>query len=273
MPPLSVEDQDRNLRALCPQFRLVAHAGWIGIWEGTLRPICQTYRIRIVYFSRRFFDGWSLTNPYISVFVIDPPIGPDPRSTGEPPQHVYRLGCPPAFPRLCIYDPVEDDWWPSEYIVDRIIPWTIKWLFFHEEWVATGVWKGGGGHPELPAPCLRDEELNPEHCDPEDRARRERFRNAEFHRLGRKIGVFASSLLMEAASAGSFPPPSWQDLSGVTPADIQSHLASILLQVPQQAASSPWAWAPAMPPANSSTSMSPEDARFFLHSLALPSAA
>ena len=85
---------------------------------------------------------WDLENPYLSVFVIDPPIGPDPRGTGEPPRHVYRYGHPPAFPQLCIHDPVEDAWRPDEYIVDRIIPWTIKWLFFHEEWVASGEWKG-----------------------------------------------------------------------------------------------------------------------------------
>ena len=55
MPFLSVKEQDRRLRADCPQFALVAHAGWIGVWEGTVRPVCQTYRIRIVYFSRKFF--------------------------------------------------------------------------------------------------------------------------------------------------------------------------------------------------------------------------
>jgi hypothetical protein len=91
MLPLSIDEQDRKLRAKCPQFRLVAHGGWMGVWEGTLTPICQTYRVRLVYFSRRYFDGWHLNNPYISIFVIDPPIGPDPRGTGEPPQHVYRL--------------------------------------------------------------------------------------------------------------------------------------------------------------------------------------
>src|SRR5260370_22832888 len=147
MRPLSVEEQDWRLRAECPQFSIVANAGWIGIWEGTLRPICQAYRIRIVYFSRRRFGDWSLANPYVTVFVVDPPIGPDPRGTGEPPQHVYRYGDWPKFPALCIYDPVEDEWLPDEYIVDRIIPWTIKWLFFHEEWVASGDSKGRGRHP------------------------------------------------------------------------------------------------------------------------------
>lgn len=146
MGPLSVAEQDRKLRAECPQFRLVVNAGYVGIWEGTLRPICQTYRIRIVYFPRKFFDGWFLQNPYVSVFVIDPPIGPDPRGTGERPQHVYGLGYAPEFPRLCINDPIEDAWWSDEYIYKRIIPWTIKWLFFHEEWVASGEWNGGGKH-------------------------------------------------------------------------------------------------------------------------------
>jgi hypothetical protein len=256
MRPLSVEEQDRKLRAECPQFSLVAHASWIGVWDGTLTPICQTYRIRINYFSRRLFDGWSLQNPYVGVFVIDPPIGPDPRCTREPPQHVYRLGYPPAFPRLCIHDPVEDEWWPDEYIVDRIIPWTIKWLFFHEEWVATGEWKGGGRHPELPQPCLRNEGL-----DPDSRARPEQFRNAAFHSLGRKIGVFASSLLMEAASAASFPPLSWRDLSGASPAEIQLHLISTLLQVPRLGVYSPLAWVPGTRPPNFSTSTSVEDAK------------
>ena len=248
MRPLSVIGQDQKLRAECPQFHLVAHADWIGVWEGTLRPICQTYRVRIVYFSRRYFEGWHLDCPYVSVFVIDPPIGSDPRGTGEPAQHVYRLGYPPDRPRLCIHDPVDDEWWPDEYIVDRIIPWTIKWLFFHEEWVASGEWKGGGCHPEVPRPCPKTEDL-----DPESRARRERYCNAEFHRLGRRIGVFGSCLLMEAASAGSFPPPSWRALSGVTPAEAQSRLTSILLQAPRQAASSPWASAPDIQPGTSSS--------------------
>jgi hypothetical protein len=237
MLPLSIDEQDRKLRAKCPQFRLVAHRGWMGIWEGALTPICQTYRVRLVYFSRRYFDGWNLDNPYISIFVVDPPIGPYPRRTGEPPQHVYRLGHPPEFPRLCVYDPIDDDWCPTEYIVDRIIPWTIKWLFFHEEWVASGEWKGGGRHPEIPEPCLKDEGL-----DPESRAQRERFRNAEFHRLGRKIGVFASCPLMEAASAGSFQPLSWRNWSGVTPAEIPSRLASILSQEHRPEASSVLDW-------------------------------
>jgi len=258
MRPLSVEEQDHRLRAECPQFRLVAHAGWIGVWEGALRPICQTYRIRIVYFARRYFDEWDLMNHYVSVFVVDPPIGSDPRGTGEPPQHVYRWGHPPEFPELCIYDPKEDKWRPDEYIVARIIPWTIKWLFFHEEWVASGEWKGGGRHPEVTEPCPKDDDL-----DPESRDRRARFRTAEFHWLGRRIGVFASFPLMAAASAESSRQLSWRDWSDVTPADIRSQLISTLSPDPRLAASSRWVLAPDLAPASSLSFTSTAGARFF----------
>ena len=258
MRPLSVEEQDRRLRAQCPQFSLVANAGWIGVWEGTLRPVCQSYRIRILYFSRKYFPGWDLANHYIDITVLDPSIGPDPRGTGEKPQHVFSYKRSRAYPALCVFDPAEDGWYPSEPIVDRIIPWTIKWLFFHEEWVASGKWKGHGRHPEIPRPCLTQNDL-----DPESRARQEQFRNAEFHRLGRRIGTFASCPLMEAASAGSFPPPPWPLWNGLTPADVQSRISSILLQAPRQAASLPLVWEPASRPVNSSISTSDEDARSF----------
>lgn len=210
MRPLSVEEQDCRVRAEFPNFKLVLHGGWIGIWEGPLRPICQTYRVRIRYFSRRWFDGWQLANSYVSVTVLDPPVGPDPRGTGEPVPHVYRLGCPSAFPRLCVYGPAQDEWGPHECIADKIIPWILKWLLFYEDWVATGEWQGRGRHPEASGEpqCVIEDNLNPE-----SHARRARFRNAEFHRLGQKTGVFASLPLMAAASAGCFPPQCWQDWS------------------------------------------------------------
>jgi len=230
MLPLSVEEQDRLLRQHCPQFRLVAHAGWIGVWEGTLRPVCQEYRVRIVYYARKYFQHFTIANHRISIFVLDPEIGPDPRGTGEPPQHVYRLGHPPNRPALCIFDPRDDNWQPSEPIFERYIPWAIKWLFFHEDWVDTGVWRGGGRHPEVPqAPgeleCLTQEGLNPENP-----GRQGRSLSDDFFSLGRRIGVFASCLSMAAASVGSFRLPSLQDLNVPTPAEVQSEITSILSQ-------------------------------------------
>jgi hypothetical protein len=29
------------------------------------------------------------------------------------------------------------------------LPWAAIWLFYFEEWLASGEWKGGGEHPHL----------------------------------------------------------------------------------------------------------------------------
>src|SRR5687767_7399180 len=113
MRPISVQEQDQRLRASCPEFKLVLNAEWIGIWEGPLTPICQTYRVRIVYFTRRDFGTWWLTNAYASVTVLDPPLGTDPRGTGERVPHSYALHAKLGSPRLCLYDPVQREWQPD----------------------------------------------------------------------------------------------------------------------------------------------------------------
>jgi hypothetical protein len=245
MPWPTVEEQDAAIRRDFPEFRLTAGAGWIGIWEGPVRPISKTYCIRIVFFRKRFFDGWTLEDPYVSVFVIDPLIGAEAIKEERLLPHIYRNEQRPEYPRLCLYDPKEMFWAPERFIAETVIPWASQWLFFYEYWQITGEFKGPGRHPER----RRDRcQTTDEDLDPETRARRERFRNAEFHRLGRKIGVFASFPLMAAASAGSFPPRSWQDLNDATPEEIQSHLTSILSPALQPAESLPSGWEPATPP-------------------------
>ena len=86
---LSVEEQDRQIRAVFPNFKLTLNASWMGVWEGPLTPIMRPYRIRVTYFRRRLFESWSLTNVYAAVQVVDPVIGLDPRGTGDWPPHIY----------------------------------------------------------------------------------------------------------------------------------------------------------------------------------------
>ena len=45
---------------------------------------------------------------------------------------------PLEFPPLCLYDPAQREWSPNMFIADTIIPWTIKWLLFFEDWLGTG---------------------------------------------------------------------------------------------------------------------------------------
>lgn len=252
MTPLPVEAQDRRIKALYPDFRSVAVTDWIGIWEGELRPITQPYRIGILYFSRAVFDFGILTNPYVTVKVRDPAIGPDPRGTGEPPPHVYALGHPPAFPALCLYDPREDEWAPDHFVAETIIPWTVEWLYWFEVWLLTGEWRGGGRHPERrpSTPCQSTEDSNPESAAPQALRL-----PAEFNRLGRLTGTFASFPLMAAASAGSFPPRSWRNWSMPTLAAVLSESISTSLSEPPPAEFSPLASGRDTPPAISAISI------------------
>jgi len=49
--------------------------------------------------------------------------------------------------KLCLYRPKFGEWEPAMFLSETIIPWTILWLFFFEEWLFSGEWKGGGEHP------------------------------------------------------------------------------------------------------------------------------
>jgi hypothetical protein len=233
----SVDEQDAEIRRLFPDFKLTAHADWIGVWEGPLRPASKTYTIRIVYFRRRFFDGWHLSNHYVTVHVVDPLIGKTMRDGDDLP-HIYWNDRAPDWPALCLSDPDEMLWDPEMSIASTIIPWTSEWLLFFEYWQISGEFLGPGRHPRrrrntCPKPL--------ETSDPATRARRERFRNDEFHRLGRKTGVFGSYLSTGAAlrecSLQLFSPNSNGAISVAHPSPAIS------------------TWSPALPPAESSPSV------------------
>jgi hypothetical protein len=196
MTYLNVAEQDATIRRLFPDFRLTAHADWIGVWEGPLKPASKTYTVRIVHFRRTLFEGWQLANDYVTVHVVDPLIGAEMLASENLLPHIYWNDRNPAWPALCLWDPAEMFWTPEISIAATIIPWTSEWLLFFEYWQISGEFLGPGRHPprrrnECPKP--------PETSDRATRARRERFRNDEFHRIGRKTGVFGSYLSMGAA--------------------------------------------------------------------------
>lgn len=200
MASLSVRDQDERLRAANSSFRMTIDTSWMGVWEGDLTPICQTYRIRIRYFPYRFWEHVTIGHPYVTVKVIDPLVAPDPRGTGERTPHVYSHGYPPELPALCTWDPAEHEWTPSEYIVDKIIPWTIKWLLFYEDWLDTGVWQGRGRHPEVPhtRACGVDASDSPLPSN-----------SVLFHAFGEKVGLHSSALALVFAAFGVRTDYSW----------------------------------------------------------------
>ncbi|WP_246708637.1 hypothetical protein [Rhizobium ruizarguesonis] len=120
--------------------------GWFATWEGTLTPIAQSYRIWIRYFPELQWDEVTLAHRYATVKVLDPLIAPDVRGTGDLTPHVYRYRQPPHSPALCAWDPIDEPFNPTVYLVDHVIPAVIRWLVFYEDWLDTGEWRGGGKH-------------------------------------------------------------------------------------------------------------------------------
>ncbi|MER9444899.1 hypothetical protein NKI79_26675 [Mesorhizobium sp. M0340] len=202
MASLSVKDQDERLRAANASFRLIIDTWWMGVWEGELRPIGQTYRIRIRYFPYRFWKNVTIGHPYVTVKAIDPLVAPNVRGTGERTPHVYSYGYPPDIPALCIWDPVLNEWGPHEYIVDKIVPWTVKWLLFYEDWLDTGVWQGRGRHPEI-AP--QQGSGSTPILSPNARAKD----NSIFYEFAGQVGLYTSGIALAVGedhfSAGSWP--------------------------------------------------------------------
>lgn len=238
----SVDEQDAEIRRLFPDLSLTAHADWIAVWEGPLRPASKTYRVRIVHFRQTIFEGWTLANDYVTVHVVAPLVGAEMLANETLLPHIYWNERNPAWPALCLWDPAEMFWTPEMSIATTIIPWTSEWLLFFEYWQISGEFLGPGRHP----PRRRNTCPHPlETSDPETRARRARFRNDEFHRIGRRTGVFGSYLWTGAALRDCSLRLFSANSSDATSAELQSPSISIWSPALQQAGSLPLVSAPA----------------------------
>lgn len=103
------------------------------IWryEAKPSPLSRIYRLKLVF---RLGD-----NPKVIVEEPDLAI----LANGKALPHVYDQ----KPPRLCLYLPGAGEWTPQMHLVKTIVPWSFLWLWFFEEWLHTGKWKGGGIHP------------------------------------------------------------------------------------------------------------------------------
>lgn len=100
-------------------------------WIGQIRPtpLNENYTVKITL--------GLLGCPRI--WVIAPAL----RKRGEEDiPHMY------AQERLCVYNPSKYQWNRKMKLSETILVWTSMWLYFYEIWQATGLWLGGGDHPE-----------------------------------------------------------------------------------------------------------------------------
>jgi hypothetical protein len=50
--------------------------------------------------------------------------------------------------RLCLWTPRLKEWNWHMKLSDTYIPWTLRWLWYFEDWLQSDDWVGGGTHPE-----------------------------------------------------------------------------------------------------------------------------
>jgi len=67
--------------------------------------------------------------------------------------------------KLCLWWPVAQEWNQKMKLGETYIPWTVEWLGYFEDWLATGDWAGGGRHPG--EKCIDNDELMDLRCSGE----------------------------------------------------------------------------------------------------------
>lgn len=134
-PPLSVAKQYYALAASS----ICGGNGTLGrgqlTWKFSARPspLSREYRLRITY-KQGGTPKVFVENPDLTILA-----------EGENIPHVYKQ----KPTQLCLYLPGTGEWSSDLWIFKTFVPWSVLWLYYFEDWLATGEWKGGGKHPEL----------------------------------------------------------------------------------------------------------------------------
>ena len=102
-------------------------------WQASPSPLGRLYDLRVEFTEGRcpkvFVDGPNL------VQLAD----------GRRPPHIYDATT--SSTQLCLYLPGSGEWHSGLHLAKTVVPWASVWLYFFEEWLASGEWKGGGKHP------------------------------------------------------------------------------------------------------------------------------
>ena len=104
-------------------------------WEFDLQSnsLSQVYRVLIIY---------HIDNYTPDVFILNEEVWEISKTKEIP--HLYDF----EKIRLCLYYPSFREWTQYMDLCTTFISWIALWLYFYEEWLYSGEWKGGGKHPE-----------------------------------------------------------------------------------------------------------------------------
>jgi hypothetical protein len=130
---LTLEEQIFHMFARWPAFRVVKRRRQLEVvWRGSIQPapLSSVYTVSV-----RLRPGWCP-----EVRVLSP--GLVPREGADSLPHIYPDGS------LCLNE--NHEWNEGMLVAETTLPWASAWLYFYEVWHGTGLWRGGGTHPERP---------------------------------------------------------------------------------------------------------------------------
>jgi hypothetical protein len=111
------------------------------------RALCYRFRLSPSEFGRIYTCELRLTpdGRPPEMFVLDPDLKTLANEEDLP--HIYPSKG--AGTKLCLWWPKQREWLPQMKLAETYIPWTSEWLWYFEDWLATGIWSGGGEHPPV----------------------------------------------------------------------------------------------------------------------------
>lgn len=128
---LSMAFQAQLLRSHCETVSLRLYQSYRLEWSGAVQPAsyCDKYAISVDYRTD------TACRPRPSVRILSPSL-----------RKRDGIGCPHRYgdQEPCLYHPPSNEWRPTMPLAFTIVPWTSRWLYFYEIWLATGDWHGGG---------------------------------------------------------------------------------------------------------------------------------
>lgn len=144
---ITIENQIAAMAERWPSFKVIERADRYAVWQGRLRPLQRYYTVRIGYRVPLAIEAFSLLQVQPRVQILDPVLERHSDYEEGPIPHVYVNRDEPRLPYLCLFDAYNREWTPSDLLAETTVPWSSRYLFFYEGWLATKTWRGGGRHP------------------------------------------------------------------------------------------------------------------------------
>lgn len=139
-PDIKISEQYVALFALCKGDAYITNHDRTVVWHGALQPtpFSRSYSVTVSYTLDKS-PNCIVTNPSL-----------DELSNGKKIPHTYSNRTQFKGTQLCLYLPYIagknkiSEWNPKLSLVQTIVPWAALWLFYFEDWLACGEWRGGG---------------------------------------------------------------------------------------------------------------------------------